>query len=65
MDFAGKHIVVVGGTSGIGEAVVSKLKSAGAGVTNIARRENSEVFNISLDVTSDFDTRNKRGTERR
>ncbi|WP_258098995.1 SDR family NAD(P)-dependent oxidoreductase [Marinoscillum pacificum] len=55
MDFAGKHIVVVGGTSGIGEAVVSKLLAAGAEVTNIARREHSEVSNISLDVTSDFD----------
>ena len=55
MDFAGKHIEVVGGTSGIGEAVVSKLIAAGAEVTNIARRENNSVSNISLDVTSEFD----------
>lgn len=54
MEFEGKNILVVGGTSGIGKALVSKLKSSGANVINASRSEADGVANISLDVTEDF-----------
>ncbi len=46
-----KNIVVIGGNSGIGEVVVSKLKEGGANVFTYSR---SESGSSQLDVTTDF-----------
>ncbi len=54
MEFEGKNILVVGGTSGIGKSLVEKLKNAGANVINASRSEAAGVDNIPLDVTEDF-----------
>lgn len=56
-EFQDKNIVVVGGSSGIGEALLKQLAGTGANLFNLARR-NSEVegvTNIGLDVTEEFD----------
>jgi len=39
MDFAGKKLVVIGGTSGIGKAVASLVLSNGGSALLIGRRE--------------------------
>ncbi len=59
MDFNGKNIIVVGGTSGIGLAVARQLQSQGANVT-VASRKNSDelqasgIRHIALDTTQDI-----------
>ncbi len=53
-NLAGKQVVVVGGTSGIGKSVVSRLLDLGAEVVNISRTGHDQAANIALDVTSDF-----------
>ena len=54
MEFEGKNILVVGGTSGIGKSLVEKLKNADANVINASRSKADGVDNIPLDVTEDF-----------
>jgi NAD(P)-dependent dehydrogenase (short-subunit alcohol dehydrogenase family) len=56
VQFADRKVLVVGGSSGIGAAVVKSLIVQGAEVYNLSRTASSEdgVSNISLDVTSDF-----------
>lgn len=41
MSFAGKNILVVGGSSGIGEAVVQQLVNSGTNVYNMSRTQSS------------------------
>ena len=53
MEFEGKNILVVGGTSGIGKSLIEKLKNAGAHVINASRSEAEGVDNLHLDVTKD------------
>ncbi len=59
--FNGKNILVVGGSSGIGEAVVSQLLREDASVWLWSRRERKDLVEQgvtcqSVDVTTDFDT---------
>ena len=59
MDFNGKNIIVVGGTSGIGLAVARQLQSQGANVI-VASRKNSDelqasgIRHIVIDTTQDI-----------
>ena len=56
MNWQGKNVLVVGGTSGIGAAVVDQLLSNGCNVYNISRRvvQIEGVHHITLDITKDF-----------
>ncbi|MBC8111501.1 MAG: SDR family oxidoreductase, partial [Verrucomicrobia bacterium] len=56
-DFSGKNILVVGGSSGIGLALVKKLKTNGATVISASRHQGDlpeGVQHISIDVTQDI-----------
>jgi NAD(P)-dependent dehydrogenase (short-subunit alcohol dehydrogenase family) len=57
MSFAGKNILVIGGSSGIGLALVKQLHSAGAKVFNASRHASTDwptgVTHIELDVLGD------------
>jgi NAD(P)-dependent dehydrogenase (short-subunit alcohol dehydrogenase family) len=57
-DWKGKNILIVGGSSGIGNATAQQLKAAGADVYNASRRPSgiSGVGDIELDITTDFST---------
>ncbi|MFT6868305.1 MAG: NAD(P)-dependent dehydrogenase (short-subunit alcohol dehydrogenase family) [Cyclobacteriaceae bacterium] len=54
--FQDKNIVVVGGSSGIGAAVLSQLLGKGANLFNVSRTSTAVIgaTNIQLDVTEDF-----------
>jgi len=58
MNFLGKNIVIVGGSSGIGLALVKQLVAGGAQVYNISRSETAEwpqgVYHLSLDILDDL-----------
>ena len=58
MDFNGKQILVVGGSSGIGLALVNMLLDSGAEVINVSRHASTEwradVKHIGLDVLGDL-----------
>lgn len=58
MDFKGKNILVVGGSSGIGLSLVKMLASQGAQLYNASRTRSEDwpegVIHISLDVLSDI-----------
>lgn len=55
-DLQGRRMLVVGGSSGIGSAILQTLDRADAELYNISRRKSEvkNVTNISLDVTADF-----------
>jgi NAD(P)-dependent dehydrogenase (short-subunit alcohol dehydrogenase family) len=57
MKFSGKNILVVGGSSGIGLALVSQLAGEGANVYVISRNPSNALTNsvkyIALDITGD------------
>jgi len=60
MDFNGKNILIVGGTSGIGLAVVQQLHSQGATVIVASRTDSPDlqalgIKHIALDVTQNTD----------
>jgi len=48
-DFAGASVVVTGGTSGIGHAVASAFRDAGAQVTITGTRSSSAEYDVDLD----------------
>jgi 3-oxoacyl-[acyl-carrier protein] reductase len=58
MDFKGKNILVVGGSSGIGLSLVKLLASQGAQLYNASRTQSDEwpkgVIHIPVDVLSDI-----------
>jgi 3-oxoacyl-[acyl-carrier protein] reductase len=60
MQFTGKNILVVGGSSGIGLALVNQLVGAGANVINASRNASLQhpdnVKHIALDVLGDVST---------
>ena len=45
---AGKHVVVTGGTSGIGEATVARFREEGCRVTVLARRDGPDVIRCDV-----------------
>jgi meso-butanediol dehydrogenase / (S,S)-butanediol dehydrogenase / diacetyl reductase len=45
---AGKHVVVTGGTSGIGEATVARFREEGCRVTVLARRAGPDVMHCDV-----------------
>ena len=59
MDFKGKNILVVGGSSGIGHTLVNMLASQGAQLYNASRTKSEDwpdgVIHIPIDVLSNFD----------
>lgn len=58
MDFKGKNILVVGGSSGIGLSLIKMLASQGAQLYNASRTQSEDwpegVIHIPVDVLSDF-----------
>jgi 3-oxoacyl-[acyl-carrier protein] reductase len=58
MNFQGKNILVVGGSSGIGLSLVSTLVSQGAQLYNASRTQSEDwpegVIHIPIDVLSDI-----------
>ncbi|HQS06524.1 MAG: oxidoreductase [Sphingobacteriales bacterium 17-39-43] len=59
MDFRGKNVLVVGGSSGIGLKLVSMLASQGAQIYNASRSKSEDwpdgLIHIPIDVLSNFD----------
>jgi 3-oxoacyl-[acyl-carrier protein] reductase len=59
MDFSGKNILVIGGSSGIGLSLVRQLHECGAAVFVISRSGNNEmpagVMHLSADITGSLD----------
>src|SRR5258708_34353911 len=56
-EFAGKHVLVTGGTEGMGEAIVRRLVSSGAMVATTARSPLPEGQTVGLFVQADLSTR--------
>lgn len=52
-DFTGKNILVIGGSSGIGQATINLLKSQDAHVINASRTGVEGIDNIEVDVTEE------------
>lgn len=48
-DFSGATALVTGGTSGIGHAIVTKLRDAGAAVTTTGRKPQAADYEVDLD----------------
>jgi len=55
-EFDGKRVLVTGGTKGIGQAVTSRLREAGARVLTTARTRPSDLADASLFVATDLAT---------
>src|SRR5437879_13894784 len=56
-EFAGKRVLVTGGTKGMGEAIVRRLAAGGATVATTARSPLPEGQAVSLFVQADISTR--------
>jgi NAD(P)-dependent dehydrogenase (short-subunit alcohol dehydrogenase family) len=52
-DFAGRHVLVTGGTEGIGAATVARLRAAGAAVFVTARKTPSDLQHPQLFLAAD------------
>jgi len=55
-EFDGKHVLVTGGTKGIGAAVATRLREGGATVLTTARTKPSDLADTDLFVASDIAT---------
>jgi NAD(P)-dependent dehydrogenase (short-subunit alcohol dehydrogenase family) len=55
-DFAGKRALVTGGTKGMGEAIVARLRAGGASVFTTARRAPAELDAPDLFLAADIST---------
>ena len=55
-EFDGKHVLVTGGTKGIGAAVATRLREGGATVLTTARTKPSDLADANLFVASDITT---------
>ena len=55
-EFDGKHVLVTGGTKGIGAAVATRLREGGATVLTTARSKPSNLADADLFVASDITT---------
>jgi len=55
-EFDGKHVLVTGGTKGIGAAVATRLREGGATVLTTARTRPSDLADANLFVASDITT---------
>ncbi len=55
-EFDGKHVLVTGGTKGIGAAVATRLREGGATVLTTARTRPSDLADADLFVASDITT---------
>src|SRR5262249_2195335 len=56
-EFAGKRVLVTGGTRGVGEAIVRRLASAGAIVATTARSPRPAGLEVRLFVQADISKR--------
>src|SRR5712692_6796672 len=55
-EFTGKHALVTGGTRGMGEAIVARLRSSGATVMTTARSTPHDLTQPDLFVEADIST---------
>ena len=55
-EFDGKHVLVTGGTKGIGAAVATRLREGAATVLTTARTRPSDLADAGLFVASDITT---------
>lgn len=55
-EFDGKHVLVTGGTKGIGAAVATRLREGGATVLTTARTKPNDLADAALFVASDITT---------
>jgi NAD(P)-dependent dehydrogenase (short-subunit alcohol dehydrogenase family) len=55
-EFSGKRVLVTGGTKGIGEAIVCRLRGAGATVVTAARSLPRDLLQPELFVAADLGT---------
>ena len=62
VEFAGKRVLVTGGTEGMGEAIVRRLTDGGATVATTARSPLPEGGSVGLFVQADISTR--QGTDK-
>jgi NAD(P)-dependent dehydrogenase (short-subunit alcohol dehydrogenase family) len=56
-EFAGKHVLVTGGTQGMGRAIVQRLAESGATVATTARSPLPEGHTVGLFIQADISTR--------
>src|SRR6185503_7688565 len=56
-EFAGKHVLITGGTEGIGRAIVQRLVGSGAIVATTARSPLPDGQTVGLFVQADISTR--------
>jgi NAD(P)-dependent dehydrogenase (short-subunit alcohol dehydrogenase family) len=56
LELNGRRTLVTGGTEGIGEAVVARLREAGAKVLTTARKTPAELADANLFVAADLAT---------
>src|SRR5689334_10097499 len=56
-EFTGQRILVTGGTKGIGEAIVTRLRRSGATVITTARSAHGDLPEPDLFVQADISTR--------
>ncbi|MHC5732123.1 MAG: SDR family NAD(P)-dependent oxidoreductase, partial [Nostoc sp.] len=55
-ELSDKRVLVTGGTKGMGEAIVKRLRQAGATVITTARSKPNELRSLDLFIQSDIST---------